>query len=184
MRWKRQRPNLGKGALAGLLGGLAASFVMNRFQAAISKAKEQEKAEGQPPESASSHGAQQQKRQHTGEEPATVRVAAAIAETVDREMRPEQREPAGNLVHYLFGTISGGVYGALAEQVPTARAGLGTLFGSVLWLVSDEIAVPALGLSRGPTAYPARVHATALASHLVYGTTTELVRRAVRHYVA
>jgi hypothetical protein len=41
------------------------------------------------------------------------------------------------------------------------------------------VAVPALGLSKKPTESPAAVHAYALASHAVYGLTTDLVRRAV-----
>jgi hypothetical protein len=40
--------------------------------------------------------------------------------------------------------------------------------------------VPAAGLSRKPSEYPASIHTYAFASHLVYGLTTEIVRRAVR----
>ena len=47
------------------------------------------------------------------------------------------------------------------------------------WLVVDEGAVPILGLSKGPTQYPLSTHVYALASHFVYGLTTELVRRVV-----
>jgi putative membrane protein len=49
-----------------------------------------------------------------------------------------------------------------------------------VWLGADEIGVPALGLSGPPTQYPLSVHLYALASHLVYGFTTELVRRTLR----
>jgi hypothetical protein len=35
-------------------------------------------------------------------------------------------------------------------------------------------------LSKGPGEYPPRVHAMGLGSHLVYGLTTEIVRRALR----
>jgi hypothetical protein len=40
--------------------------------------------------------------------------------------------------------------------------------------------VPALGLSKSSEEYPLSIHAYALTSHLVYGLTTEVVRRAVR----
>jgi putative membrane protein len=50
----------------------------------------------------------------------------------------------------------------------------------VFWLVVDETAVPVLGLSKPPTDYPASTHVYALASHLVYGLTAELVRRSLR----
>ena len=48
--------------------------------------------------------------------------------------------------------------------------------------LADEIAVPALGLSRKPTEYPlsSRSAWIGLASHLVYGVSTEAVRKGIR----
>ena len=60
-----------------------------------------------------------------------------------RTLREEQKGPSGSLVQYLFVTAAGGVYGALAEKMPAARVGFGILFGSVLWFLSDEIALRA-----------------------------------------
>ena len=45
---------------------------------------------------------------------------------------------------------------------------------------ADEIGVYAFGLSKPPTQYPISVHLYALASHLIYGLITELVRRTLR----
>ena len=45
---------------------------------------------------------------------------------------------------------------------------------------ADEVAVPALGFGPPPLETPASTHASALASHAVYGLTTDLVRRALR----
>src|SRR5262249_17565750 len=95
-------------------------------------------------------------------------------------LKPEQKEPAGNLVHYVFGTAVGGLYGLLAEKAPHTRAGFGTLYGTAVWLGADEVALPLLGLSKAPRHYPWSTHASALASHLVYGSTMELVRLASR----
>jgi putative membrane protein len=67
-----------------------------------------------------------------------------------------------------------------AEAFPASAAAGGTLFGATLWLVADETVVPALGLSAPPSEYPLRTHVQALASHLVYGVTTDAVRRTVR----
>lgn len=72
------------------------------------------------------------------------------------------------------------MYGILAERTPAARTGFGTLFGSALWLVSDEMAVPALGLSKAPQSYGISTHVSALASHVVYGAATEFVRGGLR----
>ena len=72
------------------------------------------------------------------------------------------------------------VYGAAAEIVPQVTAAAGLPYGGLIWLGADEGVVPALGLSKSPGEYPVSTHAYALASHLVYGATTEGVRRAVR----
>jgi putative membrane protein len=117
-------------------------------------------------------------------EPATVKAATAVSERVfHRPLAPGQKPAAGNAVHYAYGTLVGGLYGMAAEHWEPLRAGAGNLFGTVLWAVSDEAAVPALGLAKGPRAYPLSVHAKALASHLVYGTGTELIRRSLRKTV-
>jgi hypothetical protein len=38
--WQRKRQSIGKGIAAGLIGGLAASWVMDQFQAGLSKLKD------------------------------------------------------------------------------------------------------------------------------------------------
>jgi uncharacterized membrane protein YagU involved in acid resistance len=97
-----------------------------------------------------------------------------------RHLTKEQKNKAGPIIHYAYGAVVGAIYGALAEMSPAVTKGIGTAYASAAWLVGDEIAVPKLGLSEPPAEYPVSVHANALASHLVYGTTTELVRRGVR----
>jgi len=79
-----------------------------------------------------------------------------------------------------MGMLSGAIYGAVAEVLPIVRAGNGLLFGTILWWVADNTAVPAVGLSKRPSAYPPSTHAYALSSHLVYGFVTESVRRVLR----
>ena len=66
------------------------------------------------------------------------------------------------------------------EWHSTLTVGAGLPYGASIWIVADEGVVPALGLSKSPAEYPLSIHAYALASHFVYGLTTELVRRAVR----
>jgi uncharacterized membrane protein YagU involved in acid resistance len=79
-----------------------------------------------------------------------------------------------------MGISSGAIYGAVAEIIPEAKVGAGLGFGAAVWAIADEGLVPAIGLSKAPTEYPLSIHAYAFASHLVYGLTTEIVRRAVR----
>jgi putative membrane protein len=91
-----------------------------------------------------------------------------------------ERELAGPAVHYAFGAAVGGAYGLLAELAPATAGGGGLPFGTAVWLAADEAALPALGLSPPPTEYPLSSHAHSLASHWIYGVTTDLVRRLVR----
>jgi hypothetical protein len=170
-----------KGLVAGLAGGLLASWTMNQFQAAWTRIQEgSEKPHGaqsmQPSEGSDGN-------QDTAEQDdATVKVAQAIStEAFGHELQQSEKKSAGAVVHYAFGTVSGGMYGALAEVAPQVTTGAGIPFGAAFWLLADEISVPLLGFSKGPTEYPVSTHAYALASHLVYGATAELSRRAIRH---
>ena len=83
-------------------------------------------------------------------------------------------------MHYGMGASSAAIYGVLAEVAPIVTIGDGAGFGTGLWLLADEVAVPAAGLSKPPKEIPLTTHIYALASHLVYGWITETVRRAVR----
>ena len=178
----RDERNVWKGIAAGLIGGLAASWTMNQFQAAWSKV-----AEGfEKP-----HGAQSMQPsegQNAGQAPkenqddATVKAARAISRGVfGRELKEHEKNAAGAAVHYVFGTATGALYGGIAEIAPEVTVGAGLPFGAAFWLVADETAVPLLGLSKPPTEYPVSTHVYALASPLVYGLTTEIVRRALRN---
>jgi hypothetical protein len=53
-------------------------------------------------------------------------------------------------------------------------------FGAILFAGADELALPLLGLSDKPTKFPLSTHVYGLASHAVYGVTTEAVRLIVR----
>jgi len=171
-----------KGLVAGLAGGLVASWTMNQFQAAWTRIAEgAEKPHGaqsmQP-----SEGSNGNEGNDTAEQDdATVETAKVISRNVfGHELQENEKESAGAAVHYAFGTVTGGLYGALAEVSPQVTIGAGIPFGAAFWLIADEVTVPLLGLSKGPTEYPPSTHAYALASHLVYGVTAELSRRALR----
>jgi uncharacterized membrane protein YagU involved in acid resistance len=83
-------------------------------------------------------------------------------------------------VHYGFGTLVGGLYGVVAEEVPTLAVAAGVPFATALWLAADEVAVPLLKLAPPPTQVPVQKHAAALGAHLVYGLVLEGVRRGLR----
>jgi putative membrane protein len=175
----RAEGSVWKGLAAGVVGGLVASWVMEEFQALWGKVAESLE------ESSGNGGSKEEGGQPQGggeeQEPATVKAAEAISENVfDHELTKGEKEVAGPAVHYAMGAGSSAVYGVLSEFVPEVTVGAGVPFGAAVWLLADEAAVPALGLSKGPTEYPLSTHVYSLASHFVYGLTTELVRREVR----
>ena len=184
---KREEGDVFKGLAAGVVAGLAAAWAMNQFQAAWSRL-----AEGE----ARSHGAQslQQGSPRHGvggelrtqgkdseQDDAPERLANAIAvATLDHELTEGGKDAAGTAFHYAMGVTSGAIYGALAEVLPEVKTAAGMPFGAAVWLIADEGLVPAVGLSKSASEYPLAVHAYAFTSHLVFGLTTESVRRAVR----
>jgi putative membrane protein len=176
-----------KGLAAGVVGGLVASAVMNQFQALWGRlAHGEERAHGAQSlqQGAPEHGVGrelQARGDDDARDDAAERLANAVAVSVfDQELTRGEKARAGTALHYAFGAATGGLYGAIAELAPVVTAGAGLPYGAVVWLTADEGVVPALGLSKSPAEYPLSIHAYALASHFVYGLTTELVRRALR----
>lgn len=183
--------NVWKGFAAGLIGGLVASWTMNRFQDVWSKLATEietrsdnrfqdvwgEVADGGSPGIPDS----QIDSRSEAQDDTTVRAASAVSEGLfGHKLTPGEKKIGGTAVHYALGTGVGGLYGAVAEIAPQVTSGSGLPFGAAFWLVVDEGAVPLLRLSKGPMAYPLSTHAYALSSHFVYGLTAEIVRRAVR----
>jgi len=181
---RQANSNVWKGTAAGLVGGLVASWTMNQFQVVWTKAAEGfEKPHGAQPKQPSEG---QQPGQGSGQseenqDDVTVKAARAVSEGIfGHELKEDEKKAAGAAVHYAFGTATGGLYGGVAEVLPQVTLGAGLPFGAAFWLVADETAVPLLGLSKPPTAYPISTHVYAFASHLVFGLTAELVRRSLR----
>ena len=170
-----------RGVLAGAVGGLVAAWVMNEFVAGpgvqLQKAIQSDEENRQQQQ-------QERAREQSGEPQidATMKTADAIVNTATggRHLSLEEKQKDGPIVHYAFGAIMGGIYGGLAEYSPLVRSGFGTSFGSVLFATADLIAVPALHLSGSSADAPASSYAVPYAAHVVYGVTTELVRRFVR----
>lgn len=166
MTTSRDSSDLFKGLIAGIGGGLLASLAMEQFQNLWTKA---------------SAGLLEPDKKKKSTKPATVKAADAISEqVVGHKIRRKQQKIAGEVVHYAMGGTTGALYGAVAELAPVVTASEGLAFGAAVWLLADEISVPALGFSKAPTKIPVSTHVYALASHLVYGAVAEVVRRALR----
>ncbi len=147
------------GALAGVVAGLAASAAMDAFQAGVAALPPADGSDG---------------------DPATVKAADALAQaTVGHKLAATDKPLAGQAVHYALGAALGVAYGMAAAVRPGVTAGHGAAFGLTTATLLDEVAVPAVGLGTAPWQTPLSTHAYGVASHLVFGTVTELVRRQV-----
>ncbi len=176
---ERNGKHLLRGVLAGVGAGLAASWAMNVFMAGpgekLHEALETEEE----------RRLEQRKAQEQNGEPkqdATMKAADTITAlaTGGQHLSMEEQQIGGPVVHYGFGALVGGLYGGLAEYSSAVRKGFGTAFGSVLFAGADLVAVPALRLSPPLSESSAKSLANPYAAHLVYGATTELLRRVLR----
>ena len=151
---------IARGALAGAIAGAVASFAMDLFQAGVS--------------AASSSG-------QSDAEPATEKAADVVARAVTDHDVPTAAKPlAGQAIHYALGVGLGVAYAVAAEFRPAVTRGYGTAFGLGAATLLDEAAVPAVGLGEAPWKADAGTTLYGYASHLVFGSVTELVRRQIR----
>jgi uncharacterized membrane protein YagU involved in acid resistance len=163
---KQRRQALLTDVLGGLACGLIGSWVMSKAQAKVisrvgsARTKEREDA--------------------AASEPATVKAVKAITEPLGVSLDEDQLSKGGWIVHYAYGAAWGGLYAALSQRLKRAPLLFGAAFGALLWLVSDEVLVPAFGLAKKPTAYPPSVHLKSLATHVVYGAATAEAQRFLR----
>lgn len=182
-RWNGRGRDPLKGMAAGAIGGLVAAFVMNRASSAIQalpRSWKKERAALASQQGGEHNYPEKYGRQEQESDDATQKAADKLAQVVlHHPLSREKKKTAGPVVHYAFGAAVGAAYGAVAEKLPVNQAA-GVPFGAAVWLGADEIAVPAVGLSGSPREYPLSVHLNALAAHIAYGVTTELVRRGVR----
>ena len=178
----RAEGDVWKGLVAGLIGGLVASWTMNRFQDVWWKLSVNGSSTSTPSSERKNREAEQPASGDDDEQDDTTEKAASLLSegVFGHRLTKDEKKIAGSAVHYSLGTGVGGLYGAVAEVIPEVTKGAGLPFGGAFWLVVDETAVPLLGLSKAPTKYPLSTHVYALTSHFVYGLTAELVRRSVR----
>jgi len=121
-----------RGMLAGIAGGLVASWIMNVFMEEAGPKIIDAVASLQPDHGQSTQS-QHQNQDDAPKEDATMKAADAIVSTATggRHLSFEQKQKAGPVVHYAFGALMGGLYGGLAEYSPAARAGFGTVFAPI-----------------------------------------------------
>lgn len=149
-------------ALLGATAGLAATWVMGQATSAIYEREGDE--------------AKEQESSVQGETAYGV-AAEKSAQAVGIEVSEEQRKRYGSAIHWALGAGAGAVYGMLRPRTSWASWGFGTLYGALFFLVVDEGANTALGLTAPPQEFPWETHARGLAGHTVFGVATEATLR-------
>jgi putative membrane protein len=147
--------SIAKGAIAGLLGGIAATAA----KSAVEKIY--------PP------------RTHREPEPPAI----LTHKLGGRELTVQQKGAALETMHWGFGAAVGAAYGAVAEFYPPATSKQGASFGMALVALSHDSTLPILGLAAKPEAQTKRERTSELASYIAYGVVTETVRRIVRRMI-
>lgn len=104
--------------------------------------------------------------------------AEKLAGAAGTELSQKQRQSYGLGIHWALGAGAGALYGVIRRRTPWAALGFGTLYGLLFWLVVDEGANTALGLTPPPQEFPWETHARGLAGHLLYGVAAEATLRA------
>lgn len=144
---------------AGLAAGFAGALAQNLFFAATKKL-----APVSDPHAFTPAEPEQQN------EMPTHTVARRLTEQLARRGPLEHPQAAAQAVHLAFGSAWGALYGLTAGTLPrvgTLKGGLA--FGMAVWLVSDDVLLPAFRLSAWPHHYPVKNHAYAVLAHAVYG---------------
>ena len=153
--------HLGKGLLAGVVGGIVGSVALRAWMTAMSQV----------------HAGTNVPDQNG---PAHQVAALVVNKLTGKPLAGRERLIAGEIVHYAFGAVTGGIYGGLAEYQPWTTAGTGLLFGTGVFLAADESSMPLLGLIPPPWTETPAAQLEHWAAHLVFGVVGELTRRSVR----
>ena len=148
--------SVAKGLLAGLIGGLVGSAIKT-----VGEVIYNPRTQGQT-------------------SPPVLLAQRVVGHPLDKH----QQTIAEQSIHYVFGGATGAIYGAAAEFLPVVTIGYGSAFGIVLQLLTHETLVPAAGLDVPAPQQPAREHLSELFTHVLYGVSTELIRRVVRRKLA
>jgi uncharacterized membrane protein YagU involved in acid resistance len=150
--------SISSGLIAGAIGS-ASQTLFFQISSAIKPAKP--KNAFNPPE----------EKQKSEQETETV--ARRIVENFSQHgpIKNDQKKTLGVFVHFAFGAAWGAVFGLAAESFPEPVLSVtgASVFGGAVWMLSDNVLLPAVKLAGTPQKYPAKNHAYALAAHLVYG---------------
>jgi putative membrane protein len=144
--------SLAKGAVAGLIGGLAGAGAKVLAEKIF------------PPR-----------------EPGRTSPPVMVAENaVGHSLTDGQAKLVEGAIHWGFGAAAGAAYGAMVEVEPTLGAWRGAAFGVALNRITHEALLPRLGVVPPKGAQPMQERISEWVTHAFYGIVTDAVRRSVR----
>jgi hypothetical protein len=176
-RRKRREVKLLGGLAAGVVGGLVATWALDRYQeGSLEATRRAENAAGAAPIVSRRQEDQLQEQRHAHSE-AAERIAKS---TFGRRLSRTQRRNAAPIVHYAAGALTGGIYGLSAEVLPIVRRGYGTGYSNLLFLGGSEALLPWFNVGRSKVQSS---RAGGLSAPLVYGAVLETTRRVLRWFL-
>ena len=153
---KMRERSMMKGALAGLVGGIAGSGAKALAEKIYSPRMERQ-----------------------------THPQSALAEQVAERSPLESEMPLTAGRHWVFGAVAGAVYGAAVELQPKAAAWCGAGFGLALNRLAREVSLdakrpPKIQLAEATVRQRTQERQSEWVTHAIYGVVTETVRRLVR----
>lgn len=177
--------NIILGMIGGAVGTLAMDYARRRIQPLLSGDDEDQQAENGSGRSRALDDIAVAGQRHGEEESSTHALGRIGYETMTgHPPAKETKDTLSSGIHWSYGVLQGGVYGALRGNADAPDWEGGIAFGAGLWLLGDEVVVPILGLQDGPTAYAPETHLNRALIHLVYGVTTAVTTHVLKELTA
>jgi hypothetical protein len=174
---------IARGLLAGTVGGIAGIAVMEGIRRATAPLRPERASKPTDVFLTERSIALIGPHHEPGEDAPAAIGRLAYQKLVGRPPSPKTKSALSWAVHLTYGLLVASLYGAIRSGGVRHAVRDGLAFGASLWLFGDELAVPLLGLSDKPSAYPPISHATSLAQHLGFGIATAAATRTLEEHL-
>jgi predicted lipid-binding transport protein (Tim44 family) len=172
---KRREIKLLGGLAAGIIGGIVATWVLDKYQqGALEATRAAENAVNAGP-ILSRRQEDRLREQQLAHAEAAERIAQS---TFGKGLSRSQRRNAAPIVQYAIGALAGGAYGFAVEILPVVRRGYGTGYSNLLFLGGSQAMLPWLNLGTRQKIAPLKNGG--LSAPIIYGATLETTRRILR----
>lgn len=172
---KRREIKLLGGLAAGIIGGIVATWVLDKYQqGALEATRAAENAVNAGP-ILSRRQEDRLREQQLAHAEAAERIAQS---TFGKGLSRNQRRNAAPIVQYAIGALAGGAYGFAVEILPVVRRGYGTGYSNLLFLGGSQAMLPWLNLGTRQKIAPLKNGG--LSAPIIYGATLETTRRILR----